>query len=95
MIAFSPDGSTLATATSDAQIILWSASTGGQLSTLLGHMGGEVTGLVFSPDGRTLASAGKDSVVRIWDVATGAERLVLNGHEHAVRSMAISPDGST
>ncbi len=53
---------------------------------------GGVTDLEFNRDGTRLYSAGPGASLRIWD----PERLeclsVLLGHEHAVTSIALSPD---
>jgi WD40 repeat protein len=66
-IAFSPDGSTLASAGRDYTIKLWSVEEHRLLATLFGHRG-YVTGLAFSADGTTLASSSEDETVRLWDV---------------------------
>ena len=56
-IAFSPDGSTLASGAREKTIRLWDVVTGEQKRTLTGHMHW-VKSIAFSPDGRTLASGG-------------------------------------
>src|SRR5436190_804834 len=55
-VAFSPDGKTLASASSDKTIKLWDVATGKQRATLNGHTDG-VSSVAFSSDGKTLASA--------------------------------------
>ncbi len=69
-IAFSPDGSQLATAGYDQLIQLWNSDSGGQLLSLKGH-NGAVYGIAFSPDGGALASAGGDSSVKLWNTTSG------------------------
>ncbi len=61
-IAFSPDGSQLATAGYDRIIQIWNTTSGEILRTLKGH-NGAVFGIAFSPDGSVLATAGGDSSV--------------------------------
>ena len=53
---FSPDGKTIATASSDKTIRFWYVASGKELLTLKGHTG-PVSLVRFSHDGRTLASA--------------------------------------
>ncbi len=92
-VSFSPDGSMLASGSSDKRIRLWNAATGVLLHTLTGHEGG-VKSVTFSPDGSMLVSGGDDNTIRLWDVATRKELKTLEGHTTSVRSVAFSPDGS-
>src|SRR5262249_234545 len=57
-LAFSPDGSLLATAGEDRKIHLWSVVDGTENSVLDTGYPGFVHGLAFSPDGNTLAWGG-------------------------------------
>ena len=58
-VAFSPDGSRLATAGADQVVAIWETASARKLFTLPGH-GSEVWGVAFSPDGKRLATAGAD-----------------------------------
>ena len=78
-MAFSPDGTRLASAGDDGTVRVWDAATGQEALTLKGHTA-EVSSVAFSPDGTRLASAGDDSTVKVWDAATGQEALTLKGH---------------
>ncbi len=92
-VAWSPDGSRLASGAGDCTVRVWDAAGGAPLAELAGH-DGPVSSVAWSPDSALLASGAGDRTVRIWDVGTGAERLVFTGHNGAVSSAAWSPDGS-
>ncbi|HEX5938601.1 MAG TPA: BTAD domain-containing putative transcriptional regulator [Actinomycetota bacterium] len=69
-VAFSPDGSTLATTGDDGTLRLWNPSTGDLLKTVSGE--GTVWGPSFSADGSRLAAAWYgEGEVRILDPASG------------------------
>ena len=92
VIAFSPDGSTLASGSSmDRTIRLWDAATGEHLETLIGHNSG-ILSLDFSPDGRVLAS-GSDGEIRLWNASTGQHLQTLAGYTADVSCVSFSVDG--
>merc|ERR1740121_925162 len=67
-VAFSPDGSVLASGSGDSSIILWNATDGTKLRTMQGHSE-YIASLVFSPDGTKLASGADEEEVKVWDVS--------------------------
>ena len=75
-LAFSPDGTKLASGSVDKTVKLWDISTGKNMSTLTGHTD-MVESIAFSPDGTKLASGSQDETVRLWDVSTGANINIL------------------
>ncbi|MCP6757851.1 MAG: AAA-like domain-containing protein [Fischerella sp. CENA71] len=93
-VAFSSDGKTLASASSDNTIKIWDSSTGKVIRTLTGHSD-YVRGVAFSSDGKTLASASGDKTIKIWDSSTGKVIRTLTGHSSAVLGVAFSSDGKT
>jgi WD40 repeat protein len=62
-VAFSPDGTRLATSM-DSTARVWDVASGKLLASLTGHSEG-VSGVAFSPDGTRLASSG-DKTAIIW-----------------------------
>jgi WD40 repeat protein len=91
-VAFSPDGTCLASGSQDKTVRLWDIATGQELHRLESHTG-SVRAVTFSPDGTSLASAGSDGTVNLWEVASGRELRTFKGHTDPVWDVAFSPDG--
>jgi WD40 repeat protein len=105
LVAFSPDGRTIATA-GDHGARLWDASKRGPDGAPLPHPTGMLWGMAFCPGGRRLATCCDDGSARVWDLAT--RRVVLGPFRHTQATpgdgastargyytLAISPDGQT
>jgi WD40 repeat protein len=94
-VAYSPDGSVLASGHQDGRVLLWDAETGVQIATLnpASDRQPSVNDLVFSPGGSLLVSASADGTAKVWDLRT--DRVIHRfTHADAVGAVAFSPDRS-
>ena len=91
-LAFSPDGTRIATASWDHTARLWDAATGKPLGEPMTH-GDLVECVAFNPDGMRIATASADHTARLWDGATGKPLGAPIRHNDTVDYVAFSPDG--
>lgn len=90
-VAFSPDGKTIVSVSSDKNLKLWSVD-GKLIRTLTGHTA-EVLNVAFSPDGKAIASSSIDQTVKLWSTE-GTLLKTLTGHSDRVTGVAFSPQGN-
>jgi serine/threonine protein kinase/WD40 repeat protein/tetratricopeptide (TPR) repeat protein len=76
-VAWSPDGTILATPCHDLKIYLWDAATGARSAILEGSTNGGLRA-AFHPAGTLLASNGWGGQMRLWDAVLGRPVLSLN-----------------
>jgi WD40 repeat protein len=94
VLAFAPDGNTVATGSELGYVCLRDTDTG-KLRATYADSNVTVYGLEFSPDGGTLAAGGLDATVRFWDVASGEMRFSFDiGRRARIQDIAFSPDGA-
>jgi WD40 repeat protein len=97
-LAFSPDGSLIATHNGSGPVTLWEIKTGRVVKTL-GRRSEDLKG-AFSPDGRWFATYRSEPatvfyVVSVFEVATGRERLSMEVRLPVLLDFGFSPDGAT
>jgi len=93
-LAFSPDGSLLATGNrGNGGIRLWDARTGRDLDRLRGHTGA-VNSLAFDPARGRLISGSSDGTLKVWDLDRRYLPRRLRGHEGEIADLAFRPDGT-
>ncbi|HEY1190412.1 MAG TPA: hypothetical protein VGE74_22450 [Gemmata sp.] len=104
-VAYSPDGSKLATAGDAGVTKLWDVATGHELATIHQPGGGEVLRadekrvgqLAFSHDGKVLVTGTgggwvKWGRIRFWDVETARELPFLDESRESSPPIAFTPD---
>ncbi len=90
-VAYSPDGRSLAVASSIG-IYIYDVATYRELALFTGHTSW-VESVSFSPDGTMLASGSADRTVKLWDIATRTNIATFEGHTDRLESVSFSPDG--
>ncbi|KAH7907481.1 WD40-repeat-containing domain protein [Hygrophoropsis aurantiaca] len=88
---FSPNSTTLASASRNKSIQLWEVETGKILHRL--QHKDSVLCQAFSVDNKMIVSGCQGGLCSTWDVETGQLLRKLRGHSESVNSVAISGDG--
>jgi WD40 repeat protein len=94
-MAISPDGKTLAVATSGGTVQLWDVATRHPIGNSFTVSPEVIYSLAFSPNGKTLATGSNDDTARLWDVATHRQIGNPLTTSNWVFALAFSPDGKT
>ncbi|KAJ8130633.1 hypothetical protein O1611_g2993 [Lasiodiplodia mahajangana] len=94
----SPDGSYIATVSTDSDVHLWYAtaweSGGHEIPEETSQMPGSIGEMALSPDGQTVATSHRRGRVKLWDLK--ASKIITEiylGHTLSLYSMVFSPKG--
>ena len=92
-IAFSPSGSTLASASGDRTVRLWRVGAGGDypLGAPL-RANGPLYSAAFDPTGQILASGSVNRII-LWSIRRHVEQRVIPDHSGAITDVTYSPVG--
>jgi WD40 repeat protein len=91
-IAWSANGTQVATAGDDDTLRTWDAVAGQEKFVMSGHRE-VIVAVEFSGDGQRLLSGDARGTIKLWDVATGVETLTLRGSIGQMAAAGWSPDG--
>ena len=99
-VAWSPDGTRIASGSDDHTVQVWDAASGGHVYTYRGHADA-VLGVAWSPDNKRIVSGGGnvdngrgDTIAQVWDAANGGHVYTYRGHSLPIWTVAWSPDGT-
>jgi WD40 repeat protein len=89
----SPDGSWVATTSSDGRVSLRSPGDQPGTGRILQPRGGRAQGRAFSPDGRTLALGRNPTGILVFDLTAGGPGTPLDLPLARIKALAFSPHG--
>jgi WD40 repeat protein len=93
-LAYSPDGSRVATAEADGTVRQWDTATGMPVGSPIKAHASPVTSVAYRSR-ETIVSTSGDGTLRLWNADTGEARNPNPASLGPLTSVAVSPDGST
>ena len=99
-LAWSPDGTFIASSSANGALHIWNATTGSQMFSYRDPFKKYTwaSSLAWSPDGAFIAWGNDDRTVKVWQVEKDAsftmkQVYIYRGHTNWVNSVAWAPDG--
>lgn len=87
-LKFSPDGTRIASGSSDRFMKTFDLNTGKMIRVFEGHTH-HVMSVDWNSTGRELSSAGADKVVKVWDAETGTQKRTISGYGKEVTALSF------
>ena len=94
IVAFSGDGSLLASGSDDRTARVWQTSEWKEIENLKEHPD-RVISLAFRPDGHVLAAGCADGSIRLWDARTAGPLDLAKQHTASVWGLAFQPNSKS
>ncbi len=94
-IAYSSDGTMLASACRDGTVTIWNTTTGKAIRKYAAHEG-EASSVAFFANDRGLISGGSDSRIQFWDLGLETDkpiRTLENSYKGRISVLSLSHDG--
>jgi WD40 repeat protein len=95
MVAFSPDGNSLASRDGTGTLRVWNMRTRKEQWRIKDLPERDTCAIVFSPDGKEVACRKDDDSICLWNATTGKVVREFRAPQQGVRSLVFSPDGKT
>jgi polar amino acid transport system permease protein len=94
-VAFTPDGKTLFSVSSDGEVRRWEASTAsGNPGQVVLQVGEPIVHAALSADRSLLAAMGLDGTIQVWNLASGQKVQSIAPTAGGGRAIALSDDGT-
>lgn len=96
-VAWSPDGSTIATSNTGRDAVVWDAATG-EMRSEIPSPSGRITSVDYGSDPTRLATGSSDGSAIVWDISGGEPQPIVTRHFDMGKdewlTVDLSPDGS-